>query len=429
MSTSSNTYEFVLSTAEKQKECADDKHHYLLHSWGNKETEVLVLTDFHNTTAFAFSPPAQTVSKSSFVETVQATHRLKIKPLVEGTMVHFFWHAAKNEWTLATRHGVGGEYSYIQPLLSCEETPHRLESEFPIVTPTFRQMVVSALAHSMEQMLSLQNPLENDDCHPGHVLDLLPKHLCYTCILQHHDNHLVYSVSPHDPRLVLDAIYQLDLQADTGRVTVTALEQDNPVWQIARDAFQSTAAAAPTPLVMTADELFIDGTNVPLLREALAFDEATDTVPLAKSVRMYPPAWAIFNETTGEKTEVKNPHYSALHRFRNIQPNLRFQFLDILRKQQIEQYLSFFPQHEEFAVLHQEWWAFIGHIHDTYVQYYVRHSKKQLPKKYFVLAAKLHHNVYLPNKQIITRKVVEKYLLETMTTGGLFYVLTQKKDD
>jgi hypothetical protein len=112
-----------------------------------------------------------------------------------------------------------------------------------------------------------------------------------------------------------------------------------------------------------------------------------------------------------------------------MQPNLRYQWLDLMKTRQCAAYLNAFkmygPQFDHFQTEYND---FVANVHNTYIQYYVQKNRAVQPKRFFVPAAALHHNVYLPSliegpKRIISVQVVNDYF-ESLATGKLYHYIT-----
>jgi hypothetical protein len=424
-------------TAQQQQHAVQTRVHdacmYRLHQWKTPDlSDFTVLTDADSRQAFAYSPPSQTLLKHEFLARFP-DEDVEVRELLEGTMVHLFWQPTLQRWEMATRNGVGGDYAYVHPVFPCDETPPAYASCLHMVFKTFREMVLDALGTAMRRSLGVDVPLTDfRDCQ---TLHLLPKNLSYTCILQHAENHLVYSVAPGRARLVCTAIHRLELSATAAgdaEVHVHAVtEASHPeVWAVANEVFTCSEFVAPASRTVRLSERNQWGTEV--FRRSLEPDQYDPLEPFSASTRknrgmeMYPCCWALVHPATGEKTEVKNDCYQQMHALRNMQPNVRYQCLDLYLKNQLGDYLVAFPQYSAlFGAFVQEVDVLARHIHRAYIQYYVQKRRDRIPKKYFVHASKLHHDVYLPARQQKVSLSVVKDYLSKLSAGALYHAVVQ----
>ncbi len=401
---------------------------YQLHQWKTPDlSDFTVLTDADSQRVFAYSPPSQTLLKRDFLERFQ-DEDVEVRELLEGTMVHLFWQPVLNRWEMATRNGVGGDYAYVHPVFPCDETPPAFASCLHMVFKTFREMVLEALGTAMRRSLGVDVPLADfRDCQ---TLDLLPKTFSYMCILQHAENHLVYSIAPGRSRLVCTAIHRLELSSAEVHVHAVTEASHPEVWAVANEVFTCSEFVAPASRTVRLSERNQWGTEV--FRRSLEPDQYDPLEPFSASTRknrgmeLYPCCWSLVHPATGEKTEVKNDCYQQLHALRNMQPNVRYQCLDLYLKNQLCDYLVAFPQYSAlFGAFVQEVDVLARHIHHAYIQYYVQKRRDRIPKKYFVHASKLHHDVYLPTrKQKVTLSVVKDYLSK-LSVGALYHAVVQ----
>jgi hypothetical protein len=142
-----------------------------------------------------------------------------------------------------------------------------------------------------------------------------------------------------------------------------------------------------------------------------------------------PMGWMLTHSVTGDRIAIDNPHYLRLKTIRGNNPNLQYHYLSLYRINQGSEFLSWFPMYKkQFYEFYTQYHAFITDVHNAYVSYYVLKEGKTIPKKYFVHAAKIHHNVFLPSihspegKTIITHRVVREYV-DSLTPSKLLYYL------
>jgi hypothetical protein len=147
----------------------------------------------------------------------------------------------------------------------------------------------------------------------------------------------------------------------------------------------------------------------------------------------YPPAWILTNSRTGQRCEVKNPFYEAAKHLRNMQPNARYQYLDLRSRYIVDDYLLAFPRYKtDVAYLEKEYEQFVTEVHSAYVKFYMKKERDgKIPKQYFVHAAGIHHNVYLTQqipRRKVTRETVNEYF-DAFSPSKMFYLLTRTEEN
>jgi len=393
----------ILSTANKTTKRTHNKYGYTVHSWESGKT---LLTNSDGTRAFAYSPPAQPLLKDEFLDAASPYDVIVVKRLDEGTMLHFFWNPETSDWNISTRNGVGCNCSYNKPVLPCRHTPEYINAIVP-ACKTFSQMAADAIAEFVRSETGEYQPL--DDINSSYLLDLLPKEYTYSCLLRHAENHLVYSVAPTYPRLICKEIRRFEVLPEDGVVYINTIPRGDEVWEHAHCVFTKQPDEYNSDIYVRND---LDQIIDPVFRTAVLGFCQEDMANFSETI--YPVGWSLTNMKTGDTTEVKNPRYEELHKLRNLNPDMRQQYIELFSRGLVDKYISTFPQYScEFNIFGMELDNLTQIIHNAYVQYYIHKNREHIPKHYFVQAAKLHHDVYLanPEKRVkITQKVVRDYL-------------------
>jgi hypothetical protein len=138
----------------------------------------------------------------------------------------------------------------------------------------------------------------------------------------------------------------------------------------------------------------------------------------------------ITNTKTGDRTTIRNPAYDYIRELRGNNPNLEYQYLDIVKKNRVKEFLSCFPIYKkEFREFHDSYQECVTQIHNSYVSYYVFKTGKRIAKKYMPIIYRLHHEIFLPSKldiergKIIIHRNVVKNFIQTYETGYLFHLV------
>ena len=410
-----------------------------------------VITNTEQTKVFAYMAPRETTSFTDLkMEDYQEGDVVEVKESIEGTMITFFWNDEIGEWNICTRNGVGGDYSFMRPTNKGDESPS-----------TFREMVVDTFRIAL-MVHRIARPEDVHDLNDVPLLASLSKTHCYTCILQHPANHIVYRFAPFCSFLKLVAIYETDAMPplvphdsdlryrscvrelanpDYPEIAKSYLEDsredgDDEIWKMGYRVFGHPGTTSE--FVQTFDDLL----NV----KKEVFETYVENMIIVNNSKVYsgdigehpdslyyPPAWILTNNRTGQRCEIKNPFYELAKSLRNMHPNMRYQYLDLRRRQLVDDYLLAFPRYKtEIAYLEKEYEQFVTEVHSAYVKFYIKKERDgKIPKQYFVHAAGIHHNIYLTQsgiRQKITRETVQSYF-DMFPTAKMFYFLTRTEPE
>ena len=380
---------------------------------------------------------------------------IEIKEALEGTLITFFWNDEIEKWDICTRNGVGGNYSYIRPTYIGDKPK------------TFRDMVMDVfnIKFAGEALVPTEKMTDLNDVP---YLKDLSKNYCYSCILQHPENHIVYSISR--PALVLVSIYETSsmpplIDCDSPiRYNDCVRELQNPhtqmheylmddineeyshIWKNGFRAFSYSPSIVEScktfdEFLRSKREVFDEYENsgdLPISPHELEQSAVTTVSGVTYDAvsYYYPPAWILTNTRTGQRCELANPFYESAKNLRNMQPNLRYLYHTIRKEDALGDYLTAFPQYFLiFDRLEQEYNQFVTEVHSAYVKFYIMKQRDQrIAKKYFVHAARIHHNVYMAPGQEpaqrckITRQIVHEYF-DQLSVSKLFYLLTHGDED
>ena len=443
----------------KVRQSKDHSYNILQYSSSEQDDgKFTLITDLEQETVFAYMPPRPSTFLSA------SSGEFDVRESIEGTMITFFWNG--DEWDICSRNGVGCDYSFVRQTFQTDPVP-----------TTFRQMVldVFGIRRQIETDMSEPMPSAIKDIADLYELDTLSKDYCYTCILQHPENHIVYTLGAS---LNLIAIYEPfampplisedsdSLYSKTIRevfnpdefphmIEVHFADSDREVWASAKKVFKNTSGSfrtldnvhspsKPPPSVSLENHSIPERSmSVGIVQDFKSkiqenFENyilKTNNSPIldidieaSSNSLYYPPSWIVTEKRTGQRFEIANPHYELAKSLRNMQPNLRYQYLVLQQQGTVGEYLNAFPQYTRiFQILSSEYDAFITNVYAAYVQYYIRKERSEvIPKNHFVHAAKIHHEIYLnPDNQRkkITRETVIRYFAK-FAPSKMFYHLT-----
>ena len=401
-------HSYEMLTCDTNMVCFDDTHS------GNFRSVVCDLNTHH---ILSYSAP-KSLDFAVFQEKYPDFRESFVSEVVEGTMINLFYSPEAGSWEIATRSSVGGNYWYNRTQYDGQAAKQK----------TFRQMFMEALHCDADTELA--------DV-PG--LEYLDKRYSYSFVLQHPDNHMVYTI--RSPSATLVAIYELVNTADSGEECVFQLVNEstaeyawNEAPRVRYVSPQDTELWTNVQGYLACNILrIIDGLDSYTQFCAdtlLANREDTRKTLNVNTETIYTPmGWMLTHATTGDRVAIENPHYVRLKTIRGNNPNLQYHYLSLYRINKVSEFLEWFPAYKkQFYEFYTQYHGFITDVHNAYVSYYVLKEGKPIPKKYFVHAAKIHHNVYLPSikkpegKTVITHRVTREYV-DSLTPSKLLYYL------
>ena len=334
---------------------------------------VVLLSESNTPVAFA---PVRAISLDAFLEKHDITSdEVQITDIIEGTMINLFY--TPDGWEIATKSAIGGHYWYYRTQYG--------QSVVESGQKTFRQMFLEAMRVEADTSLD-EVPF----------ICALSKEYSYCFVVQHPANHIVLPVQ--EPSVWLVSIFHLTQDPDK--------PTEYHVRNIPQCDFKTVIPEFDAIGVVQLPQIqtFVDSQTVSQLR-----NRATYLHPQSLG-------YMITNTHTGERCALENPYYNHMRELRGNHPNLQYQYLALLRMGKIPEFLWHFPSYKPlFNRFYEQYVAFITAVHNAYVAYYIRKDKTKIPKKYFVHAARLHNDVYVPSlkepeKTIIRRSVVRDYV-------------------
>jgi len=390
------------------------------------QTAYSVVTNSDQSRVFAYMAPRQTQSVEEFVQGYSEGDVVEVRQTVEGTMITFFWNPEIDEWDICTRNGVGGNYSYSQPiklLFPVNDYPRHClfdpRTDKMNYVKTFREMVLDVFR--MKCLVEMGEYKEIRDFADIPFLADLPKDCFYTCILRHAENHIVYDTLRHNMQLQL-----LSASEVSDNHCVRAMSDSNTL-MIAQSVFGSQPQI-PYQICTKTELIESPMLNQTQSKHEITYEELNDPDSV-----FHPPAWILMNSTTGKYVEIANVHYQRAKELRNMQPNLRYLWLTM--RHDYSAYLNAFPQYTRlFYNMEIEFSIFVNRVHEAYVNFYILKIRDTIiPKKYFVHAARIHHSIYLPSiqagrKRSIKHETVFEYFNQ-FTPSRMFYFLTKPEEE
>ena len=276
---------------------------------------------------------------------------------VDGVMINVFWDETKEKWEYATRSNIGAEIRFY---LQNDEQK------------TFKTMFEEALS---EDNINL---------------DVLPKALCYSFVLQHPCNRIVAPVEkPH-------------------AVLVEAHEISDKIITI----YPHGTTEADLELRSIIDEQSIP---IPEKFEYKHHNEAKEK-HASRNTDFSTVGIIIKNYETGWRSKIRNPVYEEVKHLRGNFPKLQFLYLVLRQSGSVSKYLGFFKEHaDEFEKYRKQLHNFTHNLYLNYIDCFIKKKAhvNTYPHQYKVCMTALH-TIYLdelmPKGNHIHKGVVINYI-------------------
>jgi len=340
----------------------------------------IVLDDNRN--ILCYSPPNGVSIETLFQQYDTCPDDICVNEIIEGTMVNLFYDSRKNGgnggWEISTRSNV-----------QCNNWYYR--TEYNNVTPTqmtFQQMFFDCFGRDIRKIEDIT------------FFNELNKNYCYSFVMQHPNNHIVlYHQIP--------TIYLVSIYENLGENKVRFISPNEfEAW----DMFMDMPIYFPTrvPYEKKAEDYKIKYCNLGSMYTFLGF--------------------MFTNVKTGERAALSNPIYEDVKALRGNNPNLQYHYFTLVKSNQVERFLYFFPNYTDiFVIFHRKYQEFITCVHKCYFSYYVKKENIPIRKDFFIHVSRIHHQIYLPamasgNKKIITRNVVCQYF-DNLSPSAIVYAL------
>ena len=303
-----------------------------------------------------FSPP-KSLNREYFMEKYPITKNKKnncyAEEFVEGTMINLFYDDTINDWVICTKSKVGARNVFFK------------ESTFSY-DKTFRFMFLNAA----EEI--------------GINFDKLPKDYCYSFVLQHPKNRIVTLFI--ESKIYLIGCYKIN-------------NETNVVTEISRSEKEKII-----------NNMSIDLPNV---YEIDSYENMYERWA-NKDLHYTTMGILIKNDSTGERTKIRNPNYEYVRRLRGNQPKLQYRYLQLRQERNVTNYLKYFKEaKDDFTRYKNEVHDYTAKLYSNYISCYV---KKDRPLINYTLQYRNHmfklHQLYLDtlkdnNEKITYYKVIE----------------------
>jgi hypothetical protein len=291
-------------------------------------------------------------SKSSSTNTENiVSHIYSIEHFAEGTMINLFYN--NNQWEIATKTTIGGNVSFFR-----KDTKGI----------SFRSMFFECL----------------ETCDLSLDTDFDIK-FNYSFVIQHPDNKIVNQFEK--PNIVLVEMFQIKEDEVIGYYP-TSNEEDSSSEIILSDALQK--------IVNTNNYI---NSNIILNKHC-----RYNNVNLNDN---HIPMGLILRDNNNNRLRIRNPKFEYIRKMRGNQPKLEFHYLELRKNNQLQQYLTLFPEHMEIMQNYQnKIHNFTRQLYNNYVSCYIKKEKPilQYDKEFRQHMFNIHEyykNTLRPNKKNI----------------------------
>lgn len=368
----SSTQLYSILNYDKTLLCYDDIQHGIYRS---------VIFAFPENSVLGFSPPKSMVLCQFMQKYPIIDNNIIVNEMKSGLMVNLFFDYRIQQWEIATKGSIGGNYYF-----------RKKNESFSKTQLTFYRMLLDALRATPDQEL-------NDVA----IVNMLPKNYSYTFILQHPENTIVIPVEI--PALYLIAVYKTIPSLNCVEY-IPATEYEN--WSV----FQNVRGIIEFPKQYN---------HITEYNETNESNESNES-----NVR----GVVFTNIQTGEHAVIESSKYIQLMKSIRIIPNLQYQYLCLRRICNIVDYLVHFPQYKKpFYKIRDNYEEFISNTYRSYMNYYVHQNTKCVDDRYYTHIVKIHKTIYLPllkskETTFINRKIVAQYF-DKMEPRELLYLLNR----
>lgn len=339
-----------------------------------------VVLSYPENKLLSFSPPKSlTVSEFKKRYPNVKNENLYVNEQIEGTLLHLFYDTRIDSWEIATKKAVGGHYRtfyYKNPKMR---------------KTSVRNMFLDALAFP-----------RNTRFQDIDILKYLSKDYSYCFVLQHPENHIVFSVE--NPVLYLIAVYDI-LPVSKRVISIPPLMYES--W----GSFENIGMFRfPQRISIRDDEC-----------AEKYYENRTDYNSMGIVVT---------NLHNGEHFTIKNPIYTNVTECnKSFMNSLQYQYLCFYHMEKTSEFLRHFPKYKsEFQYFYKQRKEFIDQLHEFYMTKYVWKLRTHMlnEDKYEHIAGVLHKihlqslSKYGKGVIKITKSFVSEYLLKKAPEEMIF---------
>jgi hypothetical protein len=302
---------------------------------------------------------------------------------VEGTMINMFWDEYCQSWEFATKNTIGCKKAF-----QCIDF---LQTQQNIQPPkTFEDMFLEAYYHNNLHYINFD------------------KTKCYSFVLQHPENRIVYYIS--EPRVYLISSYKIENNCVMLDDMSNIKQQVNDLVNVRR--FPS------------------------VLRFPIKYEDTTDVEDFRNHPDYNIMGIVIKNPKNGYYAKIRNTTYMNVKEMVGNSPSLLSRFVSLYKSMRLDEYVSLFPEHHNYFYYYQ--CLLINYIALLETSYHYIYILKNDINHYFTRENKQHVNMVYHLKQLHIKYRAEKAIygasyrnvnvveyVNEMDHANLFYALKQ----
>jgi hypothetical protein len=340
-----------------------------------------VILSFPDNKLLSFSPPKSNVLSEFQKKFPEIQEDIYINEQIEGTLLHLFYDPRIDSWEIATKKAVGGRYStfyYKNPKMK---------------KTTVRNMFLDALAIPHETNFKDIKQLNS-----------LSKDYSYCFILQHPENHIVFSIDR--PQLYLIAVYDI-LPVSRRIISIPPLMYEE--WE----CFNNLSMIQ-----------FPKKIELNTYSEILNYYEHKNDYT-SKGI-------IVTNLHNGEHFTVKNPIYEQITNNPGLKMNsLQYQYLCFYKIGKVSEFFAHYPKYRKYCdAFFKQIQSLTKDIHEFYMEKYVfKYNVSYLNVDKLEYIADVLHKIHLQSLSKysvgvvkITKTFISQYLMKK-DPDELFYIM------
>jgi hypothetical protein len=333
-----------------------------------------------NNNIVSFSPP-KSLPYDTFINLQQSSidATMTINEFIDGTMVNLFFDPIHESWEIATKSVVGGKNAFYNNL------------------QTFKLMFYDALQESNLN------------------INVLSKHFCYSFVLQHPKNRIVFQID--NPTLYLIGMYNIN-NTDLNNIIITSYDINNTniISKLCEtdDLFDIDIDVEYYNML----NYFHNKTNVKFPK---IFNTNELNQMINKHVKYDNLMGMMIYDKNGNRTKIRNIKYEHIRKLRGNNPNMNYHFLTCIKQGTINSFLNIYPEYNsEYDLLKLNLDVFSVALYNNYVSCYIHKTQPliQYNSKYRTHMFSVH-SIYLtelkPNKKNMSQKKINEYLYKLDT--------------
>jgi len=356
----------------------------------------------------SYSPQTEVLFNTFETTYPMITPNIYVNEFIEGTLINLFYDFRFNSWEIATKTAVGGDYwfyrtNYVLPTNEYATNNNHLNQPTQL---TFRDMFIEAFTQNDTE--KCENDLNRIQC-----FDIFDKYNSYSFVLQHPQNHIILPIST--PIVYLVGVYKLTSLNEVSYISPFDYEK----W----DCFTSLIASNIIKFPKNYNNYNLTYEEIIRLYGS-SYSGYNSLIPSTIGL-------LFTNTTNGIRTVVMNPIYDSIKELRGNNPNLQYNYFNLMKTQNITLFLTYFPVYKSlFKYFNNEYNKLITNVHQCYYKHYVlKNYEKKISSVYRTHIYKIHHQIFIPsntllNKIVITRKIVKTYF-DNLEPKELLYTVNQ----